>query len=364
MGTDAARYEIIDPFASGPDAVARAFENQVAYCRDNNAPITALVCQALLDLLDSSRGGVVMERVRRWAGAPLADALPLRLAGGLHTLHLSGEATALAPIYAGQRVSNATDIIADVLETYEAVLLPWLDGPPQTNEAGRSCNFIAAMLWLAKQGLPPRFALFEIGSSAGINLMLDRYHYNLGGVMVGPKNARMQFAPEWRGPPPPAGAVEIVSASGCDVAPVDLTDPVQAVRLKGYIWPEMSARFARMDAAIAAAHDKPPVIAKLDAEAFVNRILSLPTESGITRVIMHSVVWQYVPENQRKAVAEAIKQAGEESTADTPLAWVSVEANRDTHRHELRVRYWPDGDREEYLAAAHPHGEWIEWLAS
>ena len=31
-------------------------------------------------------------------------------------------------------------------------LLPWLDGPPQTNEAGRSANFIAAMLWLADQG--------------------------------------------------------------------------------------------------------------------------------------------------------------------------------------------------------------------
>ena len=35
--------------------------------------------------------------------------------------------------------------------------MPWLDGPPQTNEAGRSANFAAAFLWLVDQGLPADF---------------------------------------------------------------------------------------------------------------------------------------------------------------------------------------------------------------
>ena len=102
MAVKTARYEVIDPQATGADAVVRAFENQVAYCRDNGAEITAAVCQALLELIDTERGGAVMLRVRKWAGAPLADALPLRVAGGLHTLHLTGEEPALAPIYHGQ----------------------------------------------------------------------------------------------------------------------------------------------------------------------------------------------------------------------------------------------------------------------
>ena len=218
---------------------------------------------------------MVMERIRRWAGAPLADALPLRIPGGLHTLHLSGEEAALAPIYAGHRVSNAPDIIAEVLERHEARLLPWLDGPPQTNEAGRSSNFIAAMLWLADQGLPARFALNEIGSSAGINLMLDRYSYDLGGASVGSADALMHFAPEWRGNPPPNKKLEIVSARGCDVAPVDLTDEVQALRLKGYIWPEATERFARMDAAVEAARISKPDIVHLDAASFVKQVLGV-----------------------------------------------------------------------------------------
>ncbi|MGB7419918.1 MAG: DUF2332 domain-containing protein, partial [Erythrobacter sp.] len=72
MALDKAKYKVIDPLATGRAAVARAFENQVAYCRDNGASITASVCEGLRALLEGSRGGVVMERVRRWAGPPLA----------------------------------------------------------------------------------------------------------------------------------------------------------------------------------------------------------------------------------------------------------------------------------------------------
>ena len=79
---------------------------------------------------------------------------------------------------------------------------------------------------------------------------------------------------------------------------------------------------------------------------------------------MHSVVWQYVPEDQRISVSKAIEAAGAQATAEAPLAWISVEANRDTHRHELRVRFWPGSGEEHLLAVAHPHGAWIEWLAA
>ena len=83
---------------------------------------------------------------------------------------------------------------------------------------------------------------------------------------------------------------------------------------------------------------------------------------------MHSVVWQYVPEHQREKVTEAIEAAGARATQDAPLAWISLEANRDTHRHELSVRYWPnnegDGEGWQRLGVAHPHGAWVEWEAA
>jgi len=354
-------YEFVDMNTAGPGAVLTAFANQVAYCTHAGAPITARVCAGIAAVLESPAQSTLLARVRGWQGPPLADALPLRVAGGLHALHLSGVASALGPIYCGEPADDAV-VIAQVIAQHEAALLPWLDGPPQTNEAGRSANFIAAMLWLVEQGLPPRFECCEIGSSAGINLMLDRYAYDLGGVRLGPEDAVMRFAPAWRGSPPPAREIAIVGTKGCDVAPVDLTDPAEALRLKAYIWPEHTIRFERMDAAIRAASERKPDLVQATAADFVEAELAKPQQPGTTRMLMHSIVWQYVPADQQARVTAAMEAAGVKATPERPLAWVMVEADRTVHRHKLTVRHWPGGGEVVQLAWSHPHGADVEWL--
>lgn len=361
-GGDKPKYELVDIDLTGPAAVSRAFENQVAYCTAAGAPVTARVVGAVKGLIDAGDGGAVLSRMRGWQGAPLADALPLRIAGGLHSLHLSGAEPALAPIYRGEQADDLA-IIRAAMARHQDALMPWLDGPPQTNEAGRSSNFMAAMLWLADQGLPRRFQCLEIGSSAGINLMMDRYAYDLGSVTVGPVDPVMHFAPKWSGHAPPAGSIAFAGLRGCDVAPVDLTDPVQALRLKAYIWPEHTVRFERMAAAIAAAQTRAPDLVQANAADFMEAELAKPQAEGTTRVLMHSIVWQYVPRDQQSRVTATVEAAGALATADRPLAWIAVEADRTVHRHGLTVRYWPGGDQPRHLAWSHPHGADIEWVA-
>lgn len=356
-------HEFVDMNTRGAGAVATAFANQVAYCEHAGAHITARVVAGIAAVLESGGQGDLPARIRGWEGAPLADALPLRVAGGLHALHLSGAAPELAPVYRGEPAEDAR-IIADVMAAHEAALLPWLAGPPQTNEAGRSANFVAAMLWLAARDLPARFECLEIGSSAGINLMLDRYAYDLGGVQVGPRQPVMAFAPQWHGPPPPAQAITIAAAKGCDVAPVDLADPAEALRLKAYIWPEHTVRFERMDAAIRAARERRPDLVQANAADFVEAELARPQAPGTTRMLMHSIVWQYVPADQQARVTAAMEAAGAKATPDRPLAWVMVEADRTVHRHKLTVRHWPGGEEEVQLAWSHPHGADVEWLGA
>ena len=355
------RYDFVDMAETGPAAVRTAFANQILYCRANGAPVTARIVAALGALLGKPASDFA-RRVAEWKGAPLADALPLRAAGGIHALHLAGSAHELAPIYADAEDINDAAIVAGVVARHEAALLPWLDGPPQTNEAGRSSNFIAAMLWLTDQGLPPRFDCLEIGSSAGINLMIDRYHYDLSGVHVGPQPGAMAFTPDWRGNHPPQHAIEFAGLKGCDVAPVDLTDPAQALRLKAYIWPEHHVRFERMAAAIAAATEAPPQLVHANAADFVEAELARPQADGTTRVLMHSIVWQYVPAEQQARITTAMEAAGARATAARPLAWIALEANRTVHHHELVVQHWPDGGEPVKLAHAHAHGAWVEWL--
>ena len=356
------RYRAQTLYQAGGNTVAHAFHNQALYCRANDAPITARVVEAVRELLAGDASGDLLGRVRAWNGAPLADALPLRVAGGLHALHLKGEESALSAIYRGEDADDVA-VIGEVIVRREADLLPWLDGPPQTNEAGRSSNFILALLWLAERGLSPRFECLEIGSSAGINLLIDRYRYELAGVEVGPATGALAFQPEWRGPPPPDRQIEFASLRGCDVAPVDLTDPAQALRLKAYIWPEHHVRFARMDAAITAAFTCKPDIVGMNAAEFVELALAAPQAEGTTRVLMHSIVWQYVSADQQARVSAAMAEAGAKATAERPLAWIALEANRTVHHHELTVRYWPGREQRLQLGVAHAHGAWLEYFA-
>ncbi len=347
--------------------VDQAIAWQADHSLQNSAPMTARVIRGMLGLLDS--GTRCGERMKNWPGLSLEDAMPLRLAGGFHNLHLTGADSRLAPIYAGEVADQkAVDtIILAVTRDHDERLLGWFDGPPQTNEAGRSAGIMAGLLWLAER-LGSRFELNEIGASAGINTMMERFAFDLGGVKAGPQDSPMRITPEWRGPPPPSGPLEIVGIHGCDVAPVDLADREEALRLKGYVWPDTPARLARIDAAIAFARERPPMLTRADAGDWVLARLAAPQAAGVTRTFYHSIVWQYLPEETRDLIETAMIRAGSSATVDRPLAWVQLETNRQTFRHELRVRYWPkgkdDGEGWALLGEAHAHGAWVEWYGA
>ena len=341
--------------ASVPEAIAW----QADHAERSFAPCTGRVIRAELAALETDTE--VARRIANWPGLSLEDAMPLRIAGGYHNLYLTGDAPELGPVYSGELTDQAEidRIVADLTVRFDDRLAPWLDGPPQTNEAGRSASVMGALLWLSNR-LGKRFELNEIGASAGVNTMMDRYFYELGGATAGPPDSPMRIAPEWRGPAP-RGEVEITSIRGCDIAPVDLSDPEQALRLKSYVWADATERMGRIDAAIALAGEQKPDLVQADAADWVHDMLARPQEAGVTRVLFHTVMWQYLPEPTRARIREAMERAGAAATAEKPLAWIRVETNRQTFRHEARVRCWPEGEDWVQLGEAHPHGAWVEW---
>ena len=343
-------------------SVPEAIEWQAKHAENAGAPGTAQVVRALLALEGSE--AATARRIFNWQGLSLRDAMPLRIAGGIHNLLLTGEEPRLEDVYAGRMPDQGQvdALVREIVETHDFQLMPWLDGPPQTNEVGRSANFAAGLLWLAEGRTTRQFEFLEIGASAGINTMIGRYHYNLGGVTTGPGKSRMQIEPEWRGSAPPSTDIGFVDARGSDIAPVDLTDEAQALRLKSYVWPEATGRMARIDAAIALATRMPPDIERMDAGEWVEQELAKPQEEGVTRVLAHSIMWQYLPDFTQERIEAALQEVGEQATAEKPLAHLSLETNRETFAHELKVRYWPGGEEAVHLANAHPHGAWVEWL--
>ena len=347
---------------AGETANRQCFGVQAAYCAAMDAPVTARIATALADA--PTRESETGRRVLDWPGEPVADALALRLIGGLHALHRGGEDAALSRLFTGE-VTDPAAVVATLRATlarHDAALLLWLEGPPQTNEAARSAGLMTGLLHLADR-YGSRMEVLEIGSSAGLNLVMDRFRFDLGGVSVGPADGALTIRPEWRGAPPPAAPVELQSLHGVDIAPVDLSNPQAAERLQAYVWIDTVERQARLATAIGLVRAHGVRIDRGDAADWVEARLAKPQAAGVTRVLMHSVVWQYLPPESQGRIRTAMAAAGAAATVERPLGWVMMEPNRDLHRHEVRVRGWP-GDRPmELVALTHAHGAWVEGLA-
>jgi hypothetical protein len=349
---------------SNETAIRAAFAQQDVWCRELGSPLTALLCDLAGRRLD--RLTKIGRRILDWPAQPnlRLDALPLRLAGGLHALVRRGRLPALARLYPPhptppgevlwQEVAAALGEVGDELE-------PWLDRPPQTNEVARAAALMAGLLVVtARTGLP--LALYELGASAGLNLLLDRYAYRLGPLLTGSRASAVRLAPIWQGSPPPATAVRIDGRRGVDLHPVDVTSPAGRERLLAYIWADQAERLARTEAAIAIAAADPPPVDRGDAADWLEARLAPASATGLARVLMHSIAFQYFPAATKQRVGEHMAQVGAAATRRSPLAWLSYEIDpRRSFQAALRLRLWPGG-KEQILATGDPHGGKLSWV--
>ena len=335
-----------------------AFSGQVAYCLSNGAPVTAAIIAALADALN--RTTATGARVLGWPGNPMFDALPLRLCGGVHHLWRTGQVPELARLFEGLGTGQENAAaIRGVLAKHDSVLSAWLAGPPQTNEPGRSAQLMTGLLEIvARHG--PKLEILEIGSSAGLNLLIDHYRIELPGISTGPAGSPVRLVPEWRGPPPPNQLPEIISIRGVDIAPIDATTPAGADRLLAYCWVDHTQRIERLAHALALLRAYPPRLEQGDAPDWLEARLAEPQAEGVTRILMHSIVWQYVDAAGQARITAAMEAAGARATHDRPLGWVCVEADRTVHRHDISVQSWPGHGTSARIGHAHAHGFWVE----
>lgn len=345
------------------DALIEAFREQVRWCDKLGSPFTARLLEWLAD--DWLAGGPLRTLIPAWtAGPPGQDLVPLRLAGALHALALSGRHAELAAAYppAASTFDAATlaprlrRLLVDEADHVRA----YLASAPQTNEVMRSAVLIGGYAAIAEATKLP-LALREIGASAGLNLLWDRFHYTLGTQTWGDAASPVRIASEWRGRPPTLPAqIDVAERRGNDLLPIDLADRAAVLRLRSYVWPDQAARAARLQGALALAQRERPVVEAGDAAAWVERELAVPRE-GVATVLLHSIVWQYLPPDTRARIGAAIAAVGQRASRLAPLAWLRMEFFEIGAPAELRLRLWPAGE-ERILARTHPHGEWVEWL--
>jgi hypothetical protein len=309
------------------EIVVRALQLQAIWGEAIGSPFTGALMR--LAAQDVEEGGPTAAVLGDWTGDPLADALAPRFSGALHAAVLQGRAPQLAAEYPAARadwsMQRIWPLALDFLARDRDWVRAFLESPPQTNETRRSIALLPGFLQLARGG---PLHLLELGASAGLNQIWDRYRFETESWSWGEDHGVI-VRTDWRGPAPDAldAAVRVASRTGCDRAPLDVRNPDHVLRLRAYVWADQAERLSRLDAAIALAREADVRIEAADAGDWLERKLAPALPEGVT-IIYHSVVWQYFSEATRAHVRAVIHAAAARADEERRLAWLRLEPNR------------------------------------
>lgn len=331
------------------------FHDQAKICADLVSPFTAEVLTGVAKILNADNP--VSLAIKNWSGdpAPFADSVPLRVAGALHALVLTNADPGLVAAYPPGGSGELDDAIETVFKTHAEFILGWMDSPPQTNEIRRSAVLIPMAHWIANE-TGCALSVSEIGASAGLNLLFPHFRLDVG-PGYGPQNTPVTLRPEWSGSYPAQADLRITDVKGCDLAPMDMQNPDDVLRLSSYLWPDQMDRIERTQIAIKMG---PQQVEKADALAWLPERLNT-VEPGVCRFIYSTIAWFYLPIPAQAKGQAMICDAGHHATEQSPLAWFQMEPdNSGNPGAALTLRLWP-GDHTLNVGRADFHGRWVDW---
>ena len=272
--------------------------------------------------------------------------VPVRLLGGLHYLVLDGR----APGWDWAEVRDTLERERDWLSRFVA------EQPVQTNEVQRCWALLPAFLSLGEQPLD----LIELGASAGLNLLWDRYRYEYASGSWGPE-AGLRLRGEERGPVPGSllgRRVDVRRRRGIDLQPVDVRDPDAARLLECFIWPDQAERLERLAQAIDLARHEPPELIRGDYVELLPSLL-VDRDPELTTVIFQTVSTVYLEPERYDELRRIV------AAADPPAAWISTrrfseETTGVEGGFELELQV-PPAAEPHLVATLGYHGQWLRW---
>jgi hypothetical protein len=316
------------------------------------------------------------------AARPEAHLPPMLLAAVHYQLLDGADAHPLADRYRGRRHDDPLPLFRDLCRSRRAEIDRLLATRHiQTNECGRSAVIGPGLTWLAGRIGEP-LALVDVGASAGLNLLCDRYRLDYGALGgTGPVTSTVTVACDVTGPAPIAPSLPAIAARvGVDRSPVDIADDEDARWLLACVWPD-TGRLERTAAAIELARAERPSVVAGDATDTVPAVLAgLPP--GAQAVLVTTWAFAYLSVQARR---DFIAMVADQSRR-RPLAWLSAEGAGtveplDEAEAATRAESAPpgdavptpdvlgavlfDGDRVEahVLGYVHSHGRWLDWRA-
>lgn len=344
----------------------------------HGSPIYAAICTRLAD--DEPIGGLGLK-------AQPGFRTPLILLAAVHHLLLNGLDHPLAAYYPSVVGIDARPIddglypaFADLVVAHSQRIATLVaTHTTQTNEARRTVLLVPPLGLIAAEAGQP-VCLLEVGASAGLNLLPDRYGFTIGRDSIGDRASPVQIACNVDGelrPPVPAALPAIAWRAGLDVHPLDVRKADTVAWLRALIWPEHLDRMAILSAAVDLAEADPPRLVEGDLADDLPAVAA-DAPSGSPLVVSDTWVLAYVSPERRLDCVRALRGIAADRGE---VVWlISCEGHAVLASLELGIgedpadggggfsalslhRFAPDGSsRHDLLADCHAHGRWLRWL--
>jgi hypothetical protein len=326
--------------------VADVFREHAGHEAERRSDLMVALLTGVAD--DWDAGGPTHEVLDGYSGDPPGSALPLRFAAALHQLVLTGQAPELAAHYrtvgGAAAPEQAWPAARRVLGVHAGRVRELTGLPCQTNEVGRSVPLLVGLSEVARR-TGSVLRLLEIGASAGLNLLLDRFRF---GATWGPPDSPCRL------PDPDVElattTIRIGARTGCDPAPLDPRRREARLRLSASVWGDQLDRFERLGSALALARTSPVPVERAGAAEWLARRLAEPASDAGVPVVWHSIVRSYV---------DPVEWAQVEERTSSPGVWrLSYEPDPepDPRGIPLRLHAPGQGPEGEVLAFGTGHG--------
>lgn len=300
--------------------------------------------------------------VTGWAAS--GQPVPNLFFASVHYLLLTGTAHPVASFYptlaesAGSPTEAFPHFKDFVLRHREAIVSLLKSRLVQTNEVRRSAYLFPALAFAASHfeaGRP--MALLEIGTSAGLNLLWDKYRYTYGDSMIhGDSSSQVLIRSSFRGKSPSVLAQPWPKVShriGLDLNVVDTACPDQSAWLRALIWPEHHERMILLESALAKRDEETLDLRNGDGFAMVSGIAEEISEDSLL-CVYHTHVANQISSEARQDFLQCIEQLG--AKRDVVHICNNIKPN-------LHLTAYNKGQLLDMpLANTDGHARWIEWL--